>query len=136
MGGTSDKTEFPENHRRSSWLAGKTYLLRACLELSTSHLFLALFPGAAGGRRRFPSSLSIPDTTLRAARRPIITKMVRHPAIEARVLARQQTVAPGLTYEEDLALEVVTLVVSAISVFSGLLAFYWFLRMRRSFRHE
>lgn len=34
------------------------------------------------------------------------------------------------------ALELVSLCVSLISIGMTLIAFYWFLRMRRSFRHE
>lgn len=41
-----------------------------------------------------------------------------------------------LTSSNVTVLKITSLTCSAISVVSALLAFYWFTRMRRSFRHE
>jgi G protein-coupled receptor GPR1 len=40
------------------------------------------------------------------------------------------------TFEERNTLQVLALVFSAISVASSVIAFYWFVKMRRTFRHE
>ena len=42
----------------------------------------------------------------------------------------------SLTAGRVQALELVSLCISLISISMALVAFYWFLRMRRSFRHE
>jgi G protein-coupled receptor GPR1 len=42
----------------------------------------------------------------------------------------------GFSPVEENSLEILALVFSVISVASSILAFYWFIKMRRSFRHE
>ena len=50
--------------------------------------------------------------------------------------AEQNATEPGFTDEGLRGLEITALVLSVISVFCALVAFYWFVRMRRSFRQE
>ncbi len=44
--------------------------------------------------------------------------------------------APSLSTGQKNILQILALTFSAISVASSVLTFYWFLKMRRSFRHE
>jgi G protein-coupled receptor GPR1 len=46
------------------------------------------------------------------------------------------TTHPVITIEQGNILQILALVFSAVSVASSGLAFYWFIKMRRSFRHE
>ncbi len=46
------------------------------------------------------------------------------------------TTDPLITPEQGNILQIIALVTSAFSVASSALAFYWFMKMRRSFRHE
>ena len=46
------------------------------------------------------------------------------------------SVALEITLKQENVLQILALVFSVISVASAILAFYWFMKMRRSFRHE
>jgi G protein-coupled receptor GPR1 len=58
--------------------------------------------------------------------------------IQSRGLSGNKTTppAPEISHSEENILQILALVFSIISVTSAILAFYWFIRMRRSFRHE
>jgi G protein-coupled receptor GPR1 len=58
--------------------------------------------------------------------------------IESRGLGGNGTVppAPEISAAGENILQILALVFSIISVASSILAFYWFMKMRRSFRHE
>jgi G protein-coupled receptor GPR1 len=44
--------------------------------------------------------------------------------------------ASGISPTDENILQILALVFSIVSVTSSILAFYWFIKMRRSFRHE
>jgi G protein-coupled receptor GPR1 len=58
--------------------------------------------------------------------------------MESRGLGGNQTTtpAPEISPADENILQILALVFSTISVTSSILAFYWFIKMRRSFRHE
>jgi hypothetical protein len=57
--------------------------------------------------------------------------------LEARGLSGNSTpIASSITLSEGNTLQILALIFSTISVASAILAFYWFIKMRRSFRHE
>jgi len=58
--------------------------------------------------------------------------------IETRGLGGNNTtiLAPEISPADENILQILALVFSIISVTSSILAFYWFIKMRRSFRHE
>ena len=57
--------------------------------------------------------------------------------IESRGLGNKTSVpAPEISPSDENILQILALVFSIISVASSILAFYWFIKMRRSFRHE
>lgn len=58
--------------------------------------------------------------------------------LESRGLGGNKTTAaaPEISPADENILQILALVFSVISVTSSILAFYWFIKMRRSFRHE
>jgi hypothetical protein len=56
--------------------------------------------------------------------------------IQTRGLGNDTTTALSISPAEGNILQILALVFSIISVASSVLAFYWFIKMRRSFRHE
>ncbi|PMD36189.1 hypothetical protein L207DRAFT_637343 [Hyaloscypha variabilis F] len=58
--------------------------------------------------------------------------------IQSRGLSGNKTTppAPEISHSDENILQILALVFSIISVTSAILAFYWFIRMRRSFRHD
>jgi G protein-coupled receptor GPR1 len=46
------------------------------------------------------------------------------------------SIALEISPADEKILQILALVFSVISVASSILAFYWFIKMRRSFRHE
>jgi G protein-coupled receptor GPR1 len=66
-----------------------------------------------------------------------ITTAMSEMRIEERGLGGNNTsTALSITPAEGNILQILALVFSIISVASSILAFYWFIKMRRSFRHE
>jgi G protein-coupled receptor GPR1 len=57
--------------------------------------------------------------------------------IESRGLGGNKTsTSSDISPADENILQILALVFSIISVASSILAFYWFIKMRRSFRHE
>jgi len=71
---------------------------------------------------------------------PLLTYIVNtmyEVSIQTRRLANNDTAkAPALTASQENSLQILALTFATISVASAILAFYWFIKMRRSFRHE
>jgi hypothetical protein len=68
----------------------------------------------------------------------IVNTMYEEVSIQTRRLGNNNDTAkaPALTPSQENSLQILALTFATISVASAILAFYWFIKMRRSFRHE